>query len=68
MYPRYIQKKLLASMATSPVVLLHGARQTGKSTLVKSLWQDSHQHYTLDDLSILNAVKNDPQGDLINKI
>ncbi len=42
--------------------MLNGARQTGKSTLVKSLFQDSHKQYTLDDLSILSAVKNDPEA------
>jgi predicted AAA+ superfamily ATPase len=60
MYPRYIQKKLLSSIDVAPVVLLNGARQTGKSTLVKSLLNATHKQFTLDDLSILNAVKNDP--------
>jgi predicted AAA+ superfamily ATPase len=59
-YPRYIQKKFLASVNVAPVVLLNGARQTGKSTLVKTLLEKTHQHYTLDDSSILNAVKQDP--------
>lgn len=37
MYNRNITTNLLDALADSPVVLLNGARQTGKSTLVKSI-------------------------------
>ena len=37
MHRRHIVKKIQASLADTPVVLINGARQTGKSTLVKWL-------------------------------
>lgn len=60
MYQRYLSQKLLQSTKDSPVTLLSGARQTGKSTLVQSLFKDTHKYYTLDDINILNLVLSDP--------
>ena len=60
MYERLISKKIQESLEESPVVLVNGARQTGKSTLVQTLLQDTHTYYTLDDTSVLNAVCQDP--------
>lgn len=60
MYPRLITAKLWESLEESPAVLLNGARQTGKSTLVQALLQHTHTYYTLDDWSILNIVSKDP--------
>jgi predicted AAA+ superfamily ATPase len=37
MYPRNIRQSALDALSDSPVVLINGARQTGKSTLVKDL-------------------------------
>lgn len=47
------------------MVLLHGARQTGKSTLVQSLAAAAEhpiRYVTLDDARTLAAVKSDPAG------
>jgi predicted AAA+ superfamily ATPase len=54
----------LDALADTPVVFLDGARQTGKSTLVRHIGQArTHAPYfTMDDLSILSAAQNDPQG------
>lgn len=49
------------------MVLINGARQTGKSTLVQTLLQNSHAYYTLDDASVLNAVLQDPTTFLSTK-
>ncbi|HET6427882.1 MAG TPA: ATP-binding protein [Phycisphaerae bacterium] len=64
MIPRHISTQLLESLSDSPVVLLHGARQTGKSTLVKHLSATSHpsRYITLDDTSVLSATDADPAG------
>ena len=45
-------------------VMLNGARQTGKSTLVKSLISAQHigRYITLDDATSLAAAKHDPEG------
>lgn len=64
MYQRNLYSHLLAALQDMPVVLLNGARQTGKSTLVKTLAkQFSFSHYfTLDDMSVLSSIRQDAAG------
>lgn len=64
MYTRHIQPRLIAALRESPVVLLHGARQTGKSTLVQQVATGLHPatYVTLDDASVLASAKADPAG------
>lgn len=63
MYPRHIFSLLNEALADTPVVLLNGARQTGKSTLVQSLSAGHGRRYlTLDDRVTLAAAKGDPDG------
>ncbi len=63
MIPRRITPKIFDALEFSPVVLLSGARQTGKTTLVKSIALERNMHYvTLDDLTALQAAKSDPMG------
>lgn len=60
---RNIEANLRAAVAYRPVVLLNGARQTGKSTLVKYLSEvGAGQYYTFDDFTLLASVQNDPEG------
>lgn len=49
------------AMQDTPVVLINGPRQSGKTTLVKE-YSPSLPYYTLDDDNVLNAVKQDPVG------
>ena len=58
MIQRHITTNLLVTLADTPVVLLNGARQTGKSTLVQSLLKGPHpaRYFTLDDVSVLAAA------------
>ena len=37
LYPRFVQPRLLEALTDSPVVLIHGPRQAGKSTLAQTL-------------------------------
>ncbi|MEW5886702.1 MAG: ATP-binding protein [Pseudomonadota bacterium] len=63
MFRRHIEPLLSAALADTPVVLLNGARQTGKSTLVQALAKSSGRRYlTLDDRVVLAAAKGDPAG------
>ena len=64
MLQRYISSRLLEALADSPVVLLHGARQTGKSTLVQHITSTDHpaRYLTLDDAAVLGAATADPAG------
>jgi len=61
MYARKIRQHLLAALNDSPVVLVNGARQTGKSTLIQDLGRDA-TYYTFDDPAVLAAVQADPFG------
>lgn len=63
MYDRHIAPLLLEALADTPVVLLNGARQTGKSTLAQSLREATPRRYlTLDDHTTLAAARSDPAG------
>jgi len=64
MIRRNITPALLAALADTPVVLLIGARQTGKSTLAQEIAARSHpaRYLTLDDAGVLAAVRTDPAG------
>jgi hypothetical protein len=55
---------LLAALGDRPAVLLHGARQTGKSTLAAALSATEHtaRYLTLDDAAVLAAARTDPTG------
>ena len=63
MYRRLLTKPLTDALVDSPVVLVNGARQTGKTTLVQSLAAQRPATYlTLDDIGVLSAARSDPQG------
>jgi hypothetical protein len=63
MYRRNIEHTLRTALADTPVVLLNGARQTGKSTLALKLASDlSAKYVTLDDATVLAAAAFDPVG------
>lgn len=61
MYPRNIRQFALDALSDSPVVLINGARQTGKSTLVKGL-EPKARYLTFDDPAVLAAAQADPFG------
>jgi hypothetical protein len=58
---RFLKKPVLAALSDTPEVLLHGARQCGKSTLARHIAATDHpaQYITLDDAAVLSAVKTD---------
>lgn len=63
MIRRNLTAPLLDALSDTPVVLLNGARQVGKSTLVQSLADDyPAQYLTLDDVTVLTAASGDPAG------
>ncbi len=64
MLRRHLVDRLLDALADSPVVLVNGARQTGKSTLVQSQEATGRdrRYLTFDDPGILAAAKRDPNG------
>jgi len=64
MFPRNLIRPLLKALADTRVLLLHGARQTGKSTLVQRIAATEHpaRYLTLDDAGVLAAARGDPAG------
>lgn len=64
MIHRHITERLQQALADTPVVLVNGARQTGKSTLAQSpeLTSPGRQYLTFDDPGALAAAKRDPNG------
>lgn len=64
LFTRNLTNPLLEALADTPVVLLHGPRQAGKSTLAKQLAAGPHpaEYVTLDDAAVLAAARADPSG------
>lgn len=62
-YPRYLKEKILNSLDASPIVLLTGGRQTGKTTLMKEIaLERKFEFITLDNLRYLSSAREDPMG------
>jgi predicted AAA+ superfamily ATPase len=67
MIRRNIQESVRRAMADTPVVLLNGARQTGKTTLAQELaTAPASQYFTLDDAATLALAAGDPSGFIRN--
>jgi hypothetical protein len=63
MFPRFVEHKLLEALQDTPVVLIHGSRQSGKTTLAQMVGQRHNYLYiTFDDVNQLNSAKADPVG------
>lgn len=64
MYSRNIASRLIQALKDTPVVLIIGARQTGKSTLAQLVTEKEHPalYYTLDNVMTLSAIQADVQG------
>ena len=61
-WPRGIARRLQEALADTPVVLLNGPRQSGKTTLVRQFASDQRPYLTLDDATTSAAAREDPQG------
>jgi uncharacterized protein len=61
LYPRELVKCITLAMADTPVVLINGPRQAGKTTLVQQ-YDSTLPYFTLDDDNLLNAARQDPIG------
>ncbi len=57
---RLMRPQIEESLLDTPVVLLHGARQVGKTTLAKSF--PDRLYSTLDNATTLAAARSDPTG------
>lgn len=64
MYYRFLEKKVLESLKTSPIVFLNGPRQSGKSTLVSYLSEEKFKatYITLDHSTQMAAATAAPHA------
>ena len=62
MRPRHIAKELKELIKTFPIVSLTGPRQSGKTTLVKTLFAKEYRYLSLEDLDMRQFAKEDPRS------
>ena len=60
--PRLVDDALAARLCVMPAVVLTGARQTGKSTLVERLVPGERRYRSLDDCDVRDAARRDPEA------
>lgn len=61
--PRLAAAAMARAAGAQPVVVLTGARQTGKSTLVQTLLgAEDRPYFTLDDLDVLEQAEAEPDA------
>lgn len=66
MFPRFSARIVREALADTPVVFIMGARQVGKTTLVKDLIDESWEYITFDDLAQAEVARADPVGFIRN--
>jgi uncharacterized protein len=63
LFPRHIIPRVLEALADSPVVLIHGPRQCGKTTLARLIGDSKgYDYFTFDDDIQRAAAQADPVG------
>lgn len=63
LYPRFAEARLGEALADSPVVLIHGPRQCGKTTLAQIVGRRrGYAYFSFDDDVLRGAAHDDPAG------
>ena len=62
LYPRLLETRIAEAMADTPVVLVAGPRQAGKTTLVRRIAAQEMRYLTLDDELTFLAAEEYPVG------
>ena len=62
LYPRWIEPRITEALQDTPVVLLAGPRQSGKTTLVRQMAAQDMRYLTMDDELTLLSARKDPVG------
>ena len=61
-YPRWLAGRLKNALDYRRVVIVSGARQTGKTTLTEQIKTAGFEYRSLDDTDLLNLALSDPRG------
>lgn len=62
-YPRFVQARLTEALEDTPVVLIHGPRQCGKTTLARAVGDAAgHGYISFDDDVLRASAQADPLG------
>jgi hypothetical protein len=62
-FPRYLAPRLREALRDSPAVLIHGPRQSGKTTLARAVGEPrGYRYVSFDDEAICAAARGDPIG------
>ena len=61
-YRRLIESRVAEALADTPVVMVAGPRQAGKTTLVRGMATEGMRYLTLDDELTLLSARDDPVG------
>lgn len=62
-YPRFLRPRILEALSDSPIVLIHGPRQCGKTTLARQIGEEhGFGYFTFDDDVQRAAAQADPIG------
>lgn len=65
-FPRFTARHVRQALTDTPVAFVMGARQVGKTTLVKTLIDDSWEYITFDDNAQAEVARADPIGFIRN--
>jgi uncharacterized protein len=62
LFPRFATEIVTAALRDTPIVMVTGPRQCGKTTLVRDLITSKREFITMDDDTVLAAARSDPTG------
>ncbi|MGQ0694720.1 MAG: ATP-binding protein [Nitrospiraceae bacterium] len=62
-FPRHLVPRLREALADTPAVLIHGPRQSGKTTLARAVGEPrGYRYVSFDEEALAGAARNDPVG------
>ena len=62
LYPRFAAAHVATALRDTPVVMVIGPRQCGKTTLARDFVKNSRDFITMDDDTVLGSARSDPAG------
>src|SRR5260370_16745374 len=62
LFSRFSAELVATALKDTPVVMVTGPRQCGKTTLVRDLVAGNREFITMDDDTVLAAARSDPAG------